>query len=193
MTLSALGIFSAAGAGGGVSLSDYELIETAIVSGTSTSSITFSNLGDYSSVYKHLQIRAVARTLNSSDINGDYLTMRFNGVSSSIYDIHYLSGNGSSVSSNGFINEPFMYIQRVPNALNTANSFAGIVIDFLDPYSTTKNKTTRALVGNHLTSIYPISLQSYLSRSTSAIGSITIAGGSGNLTAGTRMSIYGVK
>jgi hypothetical protein len=192
MTLSALGIFSAAGAGGGASLSDYELIETAIVSGTSTSSITFSNLGDYSSVYKHLQIRYTART-TSTDGNGDYLTMRFNGVSTSIYDGHWLTGNGSSVSSGSILNEPFMYLQRVTNSTSTANSFAVGVLDFLDPYSTSKNKTTRLLAGNHLTTIYPIALESFLSRSTSAIASITIAGGSGNYVAGTRFSIYGVK
>jgi hypothetical protein len=185
-----LGILSAAGAGGGVA-GDYELISSTIL-GTATASVTFSSLGDYSSVYKHLQIRATART-TSTDGNGDYLTMRFNGVSTSIYDGHWLTGNGSSVSSGSILNEPYMYLQRATNSTSTANSFAAFVIDYLDAYSTTKNKTTRALAGNHLTTIFPITLESFLSRSTSAIGSITIAGGTGNFVAGTRFSIYGVK
>jgi hypothetical protein len=119
--------------------------------------------------------------------------MRFNGVSTSIYDGHWLTGNGSSVSSGSILNEPYMYLQRATNSTSTANSFAAFVIDYLDAYSTTKNKTTRALAGNHLTTIFPITLESFLSRSTSAIGSITIAGGTGNFVAGTRFSIYGVK
>jgi hypothetical protein len=52
-----LGILSAAGAGGGVA-GDYELISSEIL-GTTAASVTFSSLGDYSSTYKHLQIRAV--------------------------------------------------------------------------------------------------------------------------------------
>jgi hypothetical protein len=57
-----LGILSAAGAGGGGPLaSDYELISTQILT-SPQSSITFSSLGTYSSTYKHLQVRAVARS-----------------------------------------------------------------------------------------------------------------------------------
>jgi hypothetical protein len=68
--------------------------------------------------------------------------MRFNGVSTSIYDGHWLTGNGSSVSSGSILNEPYMYLQRATNSTSTANSFAAFVIDYLDAYSTTKNKTT---------------------------------------------------
>jgi hypothetical protein len=85
------GILSAAGAGGGVA-GDYELISSEIL-GTTAASVTFSSLGDYSSTYKHLQIRAVVR--HSAADNENYTTITFNG--SDFVETHYLVGLGSSV------------------------------------------------------------------------------------------------
>ena len=187
MTLSALGIFSAAGAGGAAFSSDYELISTTTL-GTATSSITFSNLGDYSSTYKHLQIRALTRT----DQVNDGIFMRFNSDTGSNYADHNLYGNGSSVFSQARTSQTNIQFARTAYSSMTASSFSGIVLDILDAYSTTKNTTIRALSGmtggaNNL------QLYSGLWNNTAAISSINIFPGATNFVSGSRFSLYGIK
>jgi len=192
MTLSALGIFSAAGAGGGVSLSDFELIETQIL-GSAQASVIFSNLNNYSSTYKHLQIRATVRTNRGA--NEDILAVRFNGDTGSNYGGHYLYGTGSTVASGEtFAGGPYTYIYSnfVAAGNNTANAFAGVVIDFLDAYSTSKNKTIRVAFGSPGGNL--VGLGSGLWRNTNAISSITLFPAIGSsLNATSRFSIYGIK
>jgi hypothetical protein len=186
MTLSALGIFSAAGAGGAPAFSsDYELIETAIVSGTSTSSITFSSLGTYSSTYKHLQIRMTTRDTRTS--NGQNLSLlRFNSDSGANYSSHQLFAIGSA----GEANTTFIYGGYNSTDANTTGNFAGSVIDILDPFSTTKNKTTRTLTG---TATNNIRLLSGNWRNTAPVTSIQLVADSFNYVAGSRFSLYGIK
>jgi hypothetical protein len=184
VTLSALGIFSAAGAGG-VFSSDYELIETILVSGSSTSAITFSNLGTYSSVYKHLQIRSTERQSNSVFESTSTITINGSAGSRS----HILFGIGSSIlSSDEGTRIPFYST----GASEVSGNFAGRVTDILDPFSTTKNKTFRCLVGFASSSYNRIFLQSGLWANTSSITSITFTSAA-NYVAGSRFSIYGIK
>jgi hypothetical protein len=184
MTLSALGIFSAAGAGGGFS-SDYELIETQIL-GSSQSSITFSGLGTYSSTYKHLQLRMVTKYDNL--INATDFYIRFNGDTGANYSHHRMLGNGSSVSSTGAANTNQIFAGFI------ADEFHSIVLDILDPYSTTKNKTTRSLLGLAGTTVKEVMLTSGNWRSTSSVTSITLLPLSPRvMVAGTRLSLYGIK
>jgi hypothetical protein len=188
MTLSALGIFSAAGAGG-VFASDYELISSQIL-GSTQSSITFSSLSSYSSTYKHLQIRAVARSTVATTNMG--YKIRFNGGASTDYSFHRIQGNGSSVSSYGDANPTYFYISNgIIGSTGTANAFGVTVIDFLDAFSTTKNKTMRNL--NAAQS--QIALDSAGWYDTAAIDSIVMETdtGSPDFIAGSRFSIYGLK
>jgi hypothetical protein len=179
------GILSAAGAGGAVT-GTYELISTTIL-GTATASVTFSNLGDYSTTYKHLQVRTLARTSHTST---DYLDMRLNGATS--FWEHGLEANGSSVSSyNSAGLATSMAVALVANSTSTTNSFGGAVIDLLDPYSTTKNKTIRGLGGFGGVNI---ALRSGSWASTSSVTSITLLPSSGaNLVSGSRFSLYGIR
>jgi hypothetical protein len=183
MTLSALGIFSAAGAGGVVA-GDYELISTTTL-GTATSSITFSNLGDYSSTYKHLQVRLVAQSTQAgTGSNGQIAIIGLNALS--MTKNHYLYGNGSSVSSgvggaNGFL------VNLVRSG--STNVFSASVVDILDAYSTTKNKTVRWLGGYSS----EIALASNLWENTSSITSIAISTSADNFSIGSRFSIYGLR
>jgi hypothetical protein len=181
-----LGILSAAGAGG-VAASDYELIETNIL-GSNQASITFSNLGDYSSTYKHLQIRYAARSARAAA--DDQLTIRLNADSTGNYAWHRVLGNGSGVSSTGATSTSTPQISAIPAASATANIFNGAVIDILDPYSTSKNKTIRSL--NGFTSSW-IALHSTLWMSTASLTSVELIGQNGNLAANSRFSIYGIK
>jgi hypothetical protein len=186
------GVLSAAGAGGVEG--DYELIATEIL-GSSQSSITFSNLGDYSSTYKHLQIRMVTKS-DRSDNNLDNPYIQFNGDTGNNYTWHFLEGNGSSVSSGGFGNFNSTLANGIyPSTLgaNTTSAFSGNVIDILDAYSSTKNKTIRSLSGGTNASNF-IRLTSGFWLNTNALTSIVIKINVGpNFVAGSRFSIYGIK
>ena len=183
------GVLSAAGAGGVVGT--YELIETQIL-GSSQSSITFSNLGTYSSTYKHLQIRLTARGSNNAtwEIN----EMRFNGDSGANYANHLLRGGGSTVSSSGGGGGTSIGFETVGNTA-PSGAFAAVIIDILDAYSTTKNKTTRTIWGRHNASDNAITLTSGLWQNTNAISSIVLTDGGGarSFLTGSRFSIYGIR
>jgi len=186
MALFPLGILSAAGAGGGA-VGDFELIETQIL-GSNQASITFSNLGNFSSTYKHLQIRAASKSNHAAvwevgriSVNGDF---------AGNYSAHNLFGSGSSVGSNADVNGSSGYFST--SGATTANDFGAQVIDFLDAYSSTKNKTFRALSGSIASS--EIRLSSGAWRNTTGITSITLwtLAGTAWLT-GSRFSIYGIR
>jgi hypothetical protein len=190
MTLSALGIFSAAGAGGVVA-GTYELIETISVS-SSQASITFSNLGTYSSTYKHLQLRAVHKNSRANLWSGT--VFRFNADTGNNYSYHGLFGNGTfasgtnEVSISGII-DPFA-------AGNTAtNVFSPTVYDILDPFSTSKNKTVRYLTGRNVGGGEDrLALMSGLWNSTASVTSITmLPTNSLDWVSGCRFSLYGIR
>jgi hypothetical protein len=185
MTLSALGIFSAAGAGGVVA-GTYELIESQIL-GSSQASITFSNLATYASTYKHLQIRVAAREDQSGLEN---VWIRFNGDTGSNYRGHKLVGNGSSVSSGAQgAGDTFGFAGIVATSANASDIFGSFVMDITDAYAT-KNKTTRSFSG-----VVPgyVLIRSALWMSTAALTSITLLPQSTNFVSGSRFSIYGIR
>jgi hypothetical protein len=188
MTLSALGIFSAAGAGGGVSLSDFELIQTVIVSGSSTTSVVFdvSGLG---STYKHLQLRAVDRQSTAAvEAPNGYIS--FNGATAN-HVSHLIYGSGSAVAS---IFDSGRIAAYGLAASATSGNFTARVIDILDAFSTTKNKTLRMLQGNSEPTNQRIILESGLWISTSATTSVSmVASSPSTWVAGTRFSIYGIR
>ena len=172
MALSPLGILIAAGVSG--FSSDYELIETVIL-GSNQASVTFSNLGDYSATYKHLQLRLAAKG-NRATFAQDVLRLTLNGDSASING-HQLVGNGSSVSSS--YDPSFNTLAFVDGSGSPADAFGGAVIDFLDAYSSTKNKTVRSFSGHSSptaggASGARVGLASLLWRNTNSITSIRL-------------------
>jgi hypothetical protein len=188
MTLSALGIVSAAGAGGEGATGTYELIQSYIL-GSTTSSINFSSLATYASTYKHLQLRIVARGTNGAA--GIVLKMRFNGDTGTNYTEHGLQSDGSSTSSFGGANSDYLLATAMTAAGATANSFSGMVIDILDSYSTTKNKTMRSLSGS--TGFNRIILSSGVFRNTASMTSIDLFAAGNDIAAGSRFSLYGIR
>ena len=168
-------------------VSDFVLLETINLTGTA-SSITFSGLSAYASQYKHLQIRTVfARSTGGLD----GVTMRYNGDSGANYAEHLLYGNGSSVLSAAATNATFVSIGLGPVS---TSSFGASVIDILDAFSTSKNKTNRVSTGALSVGEPPfVQIRSGHWRSNSAISSITLAPFSSTFNANSRFSIYGVK
>ena len=181
-----LGILESSGALPG----DYELIQTQILT-SSQPSITFSNLGNFSTTYKHLQIRLAARSTFSGTL-GDSLRLRINSDTGANYVNHGLLGNGSSVSSYASTGQSALFQQRLTSAGMGASSFGAIVIDILDPYAT-KNKTIRSM-GGFADGTPRIELTSGLWLNTSSPTAIELASGnSADFVAGSRFSLYGIR
>jgi hypothetical protein len=171
----------------GNDFSHYELISTTVL-GVTAASVTFSSLGDYSSTYKHLQIRTTARSSGSGSLGT--INMTINGDTGANYASHVLFGNGSSVNSFGAANRTSFGASLHANSGATANSFGASVIDILDPYSTTKNKTVRSFGG---VGGAEVTLNSGHRRNTESVTSFTLTPQSGSFVSGSRFSIYGIK
>jgi hypothetical protein len=194
MTLSALGIFSAAG--GGIApppIPDYELISTTIL-GSTSSTIDFTGLGTYSSTYKHLQVRAVHR---SSSTSGDAeIGMRFNTDSGTNYNWHFMGSIRGGTDNFGDPN--FAHMLMYNSQINgSTNQFQASIIDILDPYNTTKNTTIRTLTGNMGTTLdfqRKAAVFSGAWRNTASITQFSLVNLGGQLfPIGSRFSIYGIK
>ena len=166
-------------------------LETVRLSSTAAT-IEFSNLARYSD-FQHLQIRYSARSTRSST-NDDFY-VRFNGDTGANHAQHYFRGSGSAMESANLqtsgTNGVFQY-QSLTGSTNTANSFAAGVIDILNPFETTKYKTTRTLTG-FTGSLSRVLFESGLWMSTDAVTSITLDGYLGDFVAGSRFSLYGLK
>jgi hypothetical protein len=183
-----LGILAVAGAGGGAGAA-YEQIATTIL-GSSAASVTFSTSG-LGATYKHLQIRAVNRNTASNVANWN--SMQFNNDTASNYSSHLLYGTGSAAQSDGLANQSYVWLTQTPSAQAPANAFGALVVDILDPFSTTKNKTVRTLGGYRNASEQSIQLNSGNWRNTAAVTSILIFSQGNSFDIGSRFSLYGIR
>ena len=175
-----LGILSAAG--GGVVGGNYDLIETTIL-GSAASSVTFSSLATYASTYKHLQIRYAV--FNSTAY---WFALRLNGdTTNANYRSHRLVGNGSTVSSGSQAGDA----DGMPifSLYGSSTQPGSGIIDIIDAYSTTKNKTLRAFSRNST----DVALSSGLYINTAALTSIELRTQGYDLQSGSRISLYGIK
>ena len=180
-----LGILSAAGAGGGAFSSDFELISSSIL-GSAQSSVTF-DVSSYTSTYKHLQIRGVARDTNSY-AGGLVLRTTFNS-STSGYAFHLLQRSGSTVISGSATSQSYIRGGYYEGNGVTANAFGTFVIDILDFASSTKNTTLRSLTGVDDN----VALLSGLWANTATVTSVTLTTDITSFATGSRFSIYGIK
>jgi hypothetical protein len=180
------GILSAAGAGGG-----YELIETQILTATA-SQIQFASLGSFSTTYKHLQIRYVAGNTNAiTDL--DNVALRFNGQAggSADYSHHRLWGSGSSVNAYALSSTSQMLGGLAGRGSSTI--FAANIVDILDPFSTTKNKTIRVFTGGYSPSQQVVGINSGARYNTASITSIELSCFTDLFRIGSRFSLYGIR
>jgi hypothetical protein len=179
------GILSAAGIG-----SDYELIETQIVVGASTTSISF-DVSSFASTYKHLQIRMTARNSGGSGI-GDTL-FRLNSDTGSNYSRHQLGGYDNGIFSGEASSQTSILIGKMPFTNQAASAFGASVIDILDPFSSTKNTTVRSLQGVPSATNAAIELRSGAWYNTASVTTISLTVAADTLVAGSRFSLYGIK
>lgn len=183
-----LGIWATAGAGA-AGTGAYELISTTVLSNSTTPTVEFSSIP---STYKHLQIRSAVRGWTGTHST---ISLRFNGVTSASYSWHGLFGfDGGSVVAENEINATFISLEGIAGDGSTAGDFGGVVLDILDYTNTSKNKTTRALLGHRDSTGARVKLASGLFNNTSAISSITLGmANGGNFITGSRFSLYGIK
>jgi len=177
-------------ASGVIESGDFELIASTILT-SSESSITFGNLNQWSSTYKHLQIRYLSRESST----GANTFMRLNNDSGNNYSEHQLYGDGSGIGSTATssVNKP--YIGSLASSSDPTGVFAAGVVDLLDPFSTSKNKTVRTFSGNSpgATASRYIFLRSFAYYSTASLTSITVLAQSADFVTGSRFSLYGIK
>lgn len=184
-----LGILASSG---GAAAGSYELISTTIL-GSTQASVTF-DVSTYASTYKHLQLRFTNRTDRAAADSG--MSIRLNGDTGSNYRQHYMDAgySGSSVVAGTNGPSTSMLMAGAMGNTNTANAFAAGVIDILDPFSSTKNKTLRALSGYAAGSGSLITLRSGLWMSTATVTSVSVHNWDGaSYISGSRFSLYGIK
>lgn len=138
--------------------------------------------------FTHLQIRIFGRSTLSASL--DNLSMYFNNDTATNYATHYLSGNGSSVSSGYFNSQARFYIPSLFPAATSAQ-MADTIIDVLDYTNTNKNKTVRILTGFDANGSGSVSFVSGLWMSTAAINRFN-AETSASVVAGSRFDLYGI-
>ncbi len=188
-----LGFFATAGAS--AAAGSFDLLETQVL-GSGQASVTFSSLSTYST-YQHLQLRITTRT-NRSGADSDPVVMRFNSDSGANYATHgligYNFGATTAVSSNNGTSTNHLFLtEAMPVNSSTANSFGAMVVDILDPYETTKNKTVRTLAGMK-DAWSSVEIRSGVWLNTAALTSLTILPLLGSqLVANSRFSLYGLK
>jgi hypothetical protein len=174
-----LGSFSS---GVTVAPSSYESIATVTVGSGGSSSISFTSIP---STYTHLQIRT------SSRISGqNYGLLRFNSDSSSVYNTHFLFGDGSNAQAAE--NRPATNIFAIYVGSATDNYGPGIV-DILDYTNTNKFTTTRSLTGKDENGSGVILLISGLWRNTAAITNIEILAQASTFAQYSSFALYGIK
>jgi len=174
-----LGILASAITGNLVTNS-YESIASTLVSGTSTSTITFSSIP---STYKHLQIR-----MSYNNLTGlDNMKMQLNGATNSTR-YHWLYADGSSVAAASNTTNLLTY----QAGRSDTQQYAAIV-DILEYANTSINKTIRTLGGVDNNGSGGIFFNSNLYATTSAISSIALSFTTYNFTPDSRISLYGIK
>ena len=164
----------------------------------SSASITFSSIP---STYKHLQLRFMAKSTNTSTATVYNYRLTFNGDTGTNYSRHTLSGDGTTVTAGGdaSVTEIGSRSTPIPNSGSGLANMMGVgIIDLHDYASSTKNKTARILTATELNrSTAPLGrviLNSGLYFATpAAITSITFVVTTGAWTTSSVFSLYGIK
>jgi hypothetical protein len=184
-----LGIWASAASAAAADPGAYVPIATTTVPSAGAATVTFSSIP---STYTHLQIRYTGRT--ARPVNGDSLILRFNGDTGSNYAYHALYGDGSSPAAFGGSSLTSIIFGYVPGSSAASNIMGVGVIDILDYANTSKNKTSRSLIGEDFNGFGDVALFSGLWINTAAVNSITISGATAaNFTQYSSFTLYGIK
>ena len=157
------------------------------------SSIEFTGIPP---VYRHLQIRGIARHGTAAS-TADVL-LRLNGDTGSNYAYHRLFGDGGSAGADGYASQSSggSVLGIVPASGALANAFGVFVIDILDYASTSKNTTLHWSYGLELNANNTtgrVGVSSNLWTSTNAVTSINLYPSSAyNFVQRSAAALYGI-
>lgn len=174
---------------GHLSTNSYESIATVTVGAGGQSSISFTSIP---STYKHLQIRAIDRSLRSNVNDNRYIGFNTDTTTSN-YNAHALYGDGASAGAFQLSGVQTGFFSISDGATALANAYTGLVIDILDYSNTSKNKTVRTLGGYDLNGSGQVFLTSSLWLSTAAINSIQLTSYYAGMAQYSSFALYGVK
>lgn len=169
----------------------FDSLQTVTVGSGGASSISFTSIP---SIYKHLQIRCIARE-SDTNVGAGALWMQANGDTGSNYAWHRIWGNGSTVSAGNASSTTWSLVGINSRAGNGSTIFGTTIVDVLDYSETTKYKTFRGLTGENPNSSNGYSgLHSGLWMNTNAISSLTLLPTSGySWTENSKFALYGIK
>lgn len=146
--------------------------------GSNTASYTFSSIpGTFTDLIL---------TMEGHATSGDFLYLRVNSDTGNNYSRTFISGSGSAASSNRTSNFSAFYA-----SIGTSSTARGIARAQFQSYSNTNVFKTMLVDGGSAGAF--VQNQVALWRSTSAITSITVLGGSGDLGSGFTLSLFGIK
>jgi hypothetical protein len=156
--------------------STYTPIATTTVSGTSTTTFTFSSIA---STYTDLLIVA-----NGSMSADQYMALRFNGDTGSNYSDTYISGSGSTDTSGRTTSQTYGRFGS-----GTVNGLWSSIIQIQNYSNTTTNKTWL-----WRSNLDYVTAGASCWRSTVAINSVTLfTNSAAYFTAGTTFTLFGIK
>lgn len=161
---------------------DYDSIATVSVGAGGASTVDFTSIVQ---TYTHLQLRYITQASN-----GAYLSLQFNGDTSSNYRWHYLNGDGTSATSGDGGSDTRI---ALPRGSSSANIFGAGVIDILDYSSSSKNKPVRGLGGRDTNGAGQFDFNSGIWLSTSAITSIKLFHSGVTIPQYSHFAIYGIR
>jgi hypothetical protein len=169
-------------------LNSYESIETITAGVGGSSAITFSAIP---STYKHLQIRGISRSTDSSANTQTKLTI--NGVTTN-YTLHQLFGDGSSATAFALTAQSSTLFEAMTADTATASIYGVTIIDILDYLSTDKYKTFRIMGGYDANGSGRLALSSGMTTTnTNAVTSVTLTPRFGNFKQYSSFALYGIK
>jgi len=158
----------------------YEKIAT-YTAPSSVTNITFSSIP---STYTDLVL--IGRTsLNVGGLGTNYLAT-YNGDSGTNYSYTYLEGNGSTAGSGRSSNATFMDVMYQPSS----GAIGTLIMQVFNYSNTTTYKT---MLSKAATAASGFLAYAGLWRSTAAINSINLYGGTNNIIAGSTFTLYGIK
>jgi hypothetical protein len=188
-----LGIIDSAKTGNLVTGS-FEFIQTVYVASGTTSQALFTSIPQ---TYKHLVIRANART--NAGGQGDWIRCEVNGVTGSqtYSDTAFYGDGGAKPAQSGYSSIGMLAV-RAAGTSSDSQRMGQTIMEFLDYTATDKLKAVKIMTGHsNNTGANSDGLIMYtigVARSTSAITQLRLfSENSGALTAGTRISLYGIK
>jgi hypothetical protein len=126
----------------------------------------------------------VSNVLYSAN-NGDYISWRINGDSSSLYSNTPLVGTGTAAESFRATND-----NKIAFYGSSTSNYVPVITNFMDYANTTTNKTILQRASNAASSV---EARVGLYRSTAAINSISLFFAVASIAAGTNIKIYGIQ